>query len=259
MMLALDIGIKHLAYCVSDARGTIHHWSIVNLTEEVPIPPCITCAKPSKVKTPHGTVCGRHIPANALWIVDKGTTSSPTVPQLKTFLTNHQLPTLGKKDDLLTRAVTIASVWLPKPKNAMSFADNTTRLHDAIRTWITNDWAKLEHVTRVYIEHQPVLKNPVMKTVQLLIFASLRERYLANGKATAFYFVHAGKKVKGAAPGDEGYADRKKGGETRTETHLQTFPEATTQRTWLTWWQQQPKRDDLADALCMILDHVDKK
>lgn len=257
-MLALDIGIKHLAYCVADTNGTIQHWSIVNLTEETPIPPCITCSKPSKLKTPHGTVCGRHIPTDALWIVDKASKSSPTIPQLKTFLTDHQLSTQGKKDELVTRALTIATAWLPKPKNAMSFADNTSRLHDAIRNWITNDWSKLENVERVYIEHQPVLKNPVMKTVQLLIFASLRERYLVNGKPTAFYFVHAGKKVKGVAKGDEGYADRKKGGEKRTETHLLTFPEETTQRQWLTWWQHQPKQDDLADALCMILDHITK-
>lgn len=252
-MLSLDIGIKHLAYCVTDVSGTIQHWSIVNLTEEPSIPPCMTCEKPSKAKTPAGIVCGRHIPVNAVWIVDKATKSSPTISQLKTFLVDHEMDTRGKKEELLTRAMTVATTWLPKPKNAMTFADNTTRLHDAIRTWITRDWARLEQVTRVYIEHQPVLKNPVMKTVQLLIFASLRERFIQSGKPTLFYFVHAGKKVK-AVTGDAGYADRKKGGEQRVATHLMTFPEHSTQRIWLSWWQTQPKRDDLADALCMIMD-----
>jgi hypothetical protein len=87
---------------------------------------------------------------------------------------------------------------LVKQKSTASFADNTTNLHDAIRGWITRDWAHLAAVKDVYIEHQPVLKNPVMKTVQLLIFASLRERFLAAHRQVAFHFVHAGKKVKGA-------------------------------------------------------------
>ena len=34
MLLAIDVGIKHLAYCVTDLSGIIHHWSIVNLVEE---------------------------------------------------------------------------------------------------------------------------------------------------------------------------------------------------------------------------------
>jgi hypothetical protein len=143
---------------------------------------------------------------------------------------------------------------LVKKKSVMSFADNTTNLHDAIRGWILRDWAKLSEVKHVYIEHQPVLKNPVMKTVQLLIFATLRERYLSANKTVIFHFVHAGKKVKGAEVGDAGYADRKAGGESRCRDYLSKFPIISDQQDWLRWWLTQPKKDDLADTLCMILD-----
>jgi len=138
----------------------------------------------------------------------------------------------------------------------MSFADNTTRLHDAIRGWVTRDWQYLVDIKDIYIEHQPVLKNPVMKTVQLLIFASLRERYLTAGKDVAFHFVHAGKKVKGAEVGDAGYKDRKAGSEERCKVFLAKFPFGSEHSRWLQWWTAQSKKDDLADALCMILDSV---
>ena len=143
---------------------------------------------------------------------------------------------------------------LVKAKSTASFADNTSNLHDAIRGWITRDWAHLSGIKDVYIEHQPVLKNPVMKTVQLLIFASLRERYITNGQTVKFHFVHAGKKVQGAEVGDAGYKDRKAGGEARAKLYLGKFPFGSEQHRWLTWWQSQSKKDDLADTLCMCLD-----
>ena len=63
-MLALDIGIKHLAYCSatlgpdpadpSKQIPHIKHWSLVNLTDlnntDVK-PTCATCGKPAKAKS----------------------------------------------------------------------------------------------------------------------------------------------------------------------------------------------------------------
>jgi hypothetical protein len=38
--------------------------------------------------------------------------------------------------------------------------------------------------------------------------------------------------------------------------YLAKFPMESDQQTWLRWWLTQPKKDDLADTLCMILDAV---
>jgi hypothetical protein len=267
-MLALDIGIKHLAYC-SAINGTetpqIQHWSLVNLTDlnnTESKPTCATCGKPAKALGPAGTglVCGRHIAKDTL-IYDEATgepiKKAPTIGQLQAFLkAKGQDPKRDKRPALLERVKAIATMPLEKKKSVMSFADNTTRLHDAIRGWITRDWQYLVDIKHVYIEHQPVLKNPVMKTVQLLIFASLRERYLTAGKDVVFHFVHAGKKVKGAEVGDAGYKDRKAGSEERCKVFLAKFPFGSEHSRWLQWWTAQSKKDDLADALCMILDSV---
>ena len=277
-MLALDIGIKHLAYCVgsntdtSVATGTsvadtsvaatkvqIKHWSLVNLTNlsDTAKPVCATCGKPPKATSQGNLVCGKHIPKGSQ-IFDEGTgkpiTKQPTIAQLQAFLRAKGQDTKGQRTALMARVEPLATMPLVKKKSAMSFADNTCNLHDAIRGWIERDWAHLQDVKDVYIEHQPVLKNPVMKTVQLLIFATLRDRFLGAGQQVAFHFVHAGKKVKGAAVGDAGYKDRKAGGEARVKEYLMKFPLASAQQDWLRWWLAQAKKDDLADTLCMLLD-----
>lgn len=261
-MLALDIGIKNLAYCIGtkkDDNVTIKHWSLVNLTDlnqtnQKPV--CATCGKPAKASSPHGIVCGRHL---KLWdqIYDETTgnpiTKQPTISQLQTFLKLKGLDTKGQRPVLFARASAVAAMPLIKKKSVASFADNTSRLHDAIREWITRDWSHLSTIKDVYIEHQPVLKNPVMKTVQILIFATLRERLFAAGQQTTFHFVHAGKKVK-AQVGDAGYKDRKQGGEDRVKTYLEKYSPNSEQHRWFVWWQAQTKKDDLADTLCMLMD-----
>lgn len=273
-MLALDIGIKHLAYCVAtcgvatcgvaqEKKPLIKFWSLVNLTNlddsDKIKAVCTTCGKTAKAIAAHplGLVCTKHIPKDSQ-IFDEATgkpiVKAPSIAQLQGFLRAKGLDIKGQRPVLLQRVEAIATMPILKKKSVMSFADNTTNLHDAIRGWITRDWQKLKEVKDVYIEHQPVLKNPVMKTVQLLIFASLRERFLANDLAVAFHFVHAGKKVKGAEVGDAGYKDRKAGAEARVKDYLGKFPMVSDQQDWLRWWLQQPKKDDLADTVCMILD-----
>jgi hypothetical protein len=108
----------------------------------------------------------------------------------------------------------------------------------------------------VRLENQPVLKNPVMKTVQMLLYATLRDAFLNSGHPTIpFKLVHAGMKVKGKATGTAGYADRKKGSEDRTEAAL---VKTTVVRgaEWLAFFKGNKKRSDLADAFCMCLDSM---
>jgi hypothetical protein len=269
-MLALDIGIKNLAYCigdkVTDLSGSevhVRHWSLVNLTNlnDEAKPTCETtgCGKPAKAMSPRGLVCGRHLVKDNQ-IFDETTglaiTKAATNGQMIAFLKAKGLDHKGNRTELFEKVRNIATLPLVKKKSVASFADNTSRLHDAIRGWIDRDWGHLKEVNKVYIEHQPVLKNPVMKTVQLLIFATLRERLLLHRPEdqTQFFFVHAGKKVKGAEVGDAGYKDRKAGGEARAKLFLGKFPLGSRQNQWLTWWLGQGKKDDLADTLCMLMD-----
>jgi hypothetical protein len=258
-VLTFDIGIKHLAYCVGQEKR-ISHWAIVNLQdlEDTAAPVCHICKKKAKAKAPAGLVCGRHIPKDCPQIFDEKTgkaiTRPPTIAQMVAFCKARSLDWKGTRETLLARVEAQATMPLKKAQRATSFAENTTGLHDAIRGWILRDWEKIRGVGAVYLEHQPVLKNPVMKTVQIILFTALRDQFLNAGLSPSFHFVHAGKKIKGAASGDAGYKDRKAGAEDRVKKHLGQAPLGSDQQQWLAWWLAQPKRDDLADAVCMMLD-----
>jgi len=210
------------------------------------------------------------VPKDQPQLVDVATGKPITQPSralLQTFLASKGLKTTGSLRVLSERAAGVASLPLPptKAKAVRSFAMNTNRLHDAIRNWIARDWHVLKDVTSVYIEHQPVLKNPTMKTVQFLVYATLRERLLAahadGGTDVSFHFTHASTKVKGCTglDGDAGYASRKAFARSRTLRFLEQSDADTDNHTWWTWLMAQKKTDDLSDAFCMLLDAVSTK
>jgi hypothetical protein len=92
-----------------------------------------------------------------------------------------------------------------------------------------------------------------MKSVQVLLFAVLRDAFLREGLVgTGFHLVHAKKKVEGATAGDEGYAERKKGSEDRLEELFRTG--AIRDTGVLEAWRASKKRSDMSDALCMCVD-----
>jgi hypothetical protein len=97
-----------------------------------------------------------------------------------------------------------------------------------------------------------------MKSVQVLLFAVLREWFLRSTVAPipAFHLVHAKKKVVAEA-GDAGYAARKKGSEERVTA---LFTEGKVKGSaFLEHFQAAKKRSDMADALCMCIDYLENK
>jgi hypothetical protein len=91
-----------------------------------------------------------------------------------------------------------------------------------------------------------------MKSVQVLLFATLREKFLTNNKTPEYHLVHAKKKVTDAKKGDEGYKDRKNKSEERLKT---LFDDGTIVNPKIyEEWKKATKRSDMADALCMCVD-----
>jgi hypothetical protein len=110
-----------------------------------------------------------------------------------------------------------------------------------------------QKATHIFLENQPAFKNPTMKTVQILVFATLRERLLPFKPWAGF--VHAGKKVQGKEVGDKGYTSRKKGSEDRTNEFLKTKA-VVNKETWINLLAGNHKKSDMCDALCMCLDQL---
>jgi hypothetical protein len=76
-------------------------------------------------------------------------------------------------------------------------------------------------IHRVLLEHQPVFRNPVMKSVEMILVGVC----VGTGFHTGIEFVHAGKKTKQS----DSYADRKQMSVDAIETLLENsevFPES---------------------------------
>lgn len=252
---AFDIGIKNLAFCVMTADRKIQAWENVNILatgeEEVGPVICHKCTAKAKWTAASITSCKRHIPDGFKPLADvdgKAYAKVPVVSILKTFTTVK-----GKRDVLLAD---ISKSWalpieLVRKKSAVH--ESLTTLHDGIRRCIEGRWDSFSGVGKFLLENQPVLKNPTMKSVQILLFATIRDCFLSRGlTAPEMRLVHAGKKTVGLEDyegGDAGYASRKAAGEARAIAFCRT--EAAN---WLPTITSAKKKSDLADALCMCLD-----
>lgn len=255
IICAFDIGIKNLAFCIFDrATAKPRAWANVNILPEVVVPTveqqkCNQCKLNAKFTLPSDKpCCKRHL--GTVEVLE----CKSTVAALKAAVTEAKItvPKGAKKEDYLTALGTRFALPLTvkKEKKISATHQPMAILHDGILKMITDNWEQFKHVERFALENQPVLKNPTMKTVQILLYASLRAAFLARGiKVPAVDLVHAGKKVKGVASGDEGYADRKAGSEVRATTWLKASAP-----TWLPILTDAKKKSDLADALCMCLD-----
>jgi hypothetical protein len=117
---------------------------------------------------------------------------------------------------------------------------------------VTDNATLFRTATTILLENQPVLKNPTMKSVQILLFATLRDILQPN--PPALKLVHAGKKVQVDTKGDEGYKDRKAASEAKVRKVLaETIVDGAR---WLTFFGSHTKKNDLADAFCMCIDKL---
>lgn len=137
-VLSFDIGIKNLAYCLLDSQDkTIKDWNIINVSID---PHCSHCTKK-----------GKHCDKSAKFICDNDFLLCSTHKQLKCY------------SDCKKKA-------LPKNKNPL------LRLGENIVKELNNRKHFLD-VDIVLIENQPALKNPTMKTVQMIVYSY----FLING------------------------------------------------------------------------------
>ena len=92
-----------------------------------------------------------------------------------------------------------------------------------------------------------------MKSVQILLFATLRDMYQPS--PPELKLIHAKKKVEGVEKGDKGYKERKAGSEHRAAQFLHGSG-LVGGAPWLKIWNAAKKKSDLADALAMCLDQL---
>jgi hypothetical protein len=306
-VLAFDIGIKNLAYCVlrsADAASAGAGASASSASAVLALENCNLmessaeasriCSKcRSKATFVSGVgdtaeaTCKRHIPNpfTPLSVNEKGTpgeateetkskicTRIPAVAVLRTLARSAGLaaPSAAKRDDLLATLATRFALPLVAPKAPRAADQGLEQIHDALRRFVADRWVTFRQCTAVLLENQPAFKNPHMKSVQVLLFAVLRERFLQEQERglgcgetvplPTFHLVHAKKKVtgEGIAKGDAGYKARKDGSEKRLEELFATgtVTSAVPGADHLAAWVAAKKKSDMADALCMCVDFL---
>lgn len=138
-VLSFDVGIKNLAYCLIDSDDkTIDDWGILNVSID---PHCSHC----------NSKTGKQCDKSAKFICDSDFLLCSSHKNLKCY------KNLKMKN-------------IPKEKNPiLHLGENMVK--------ILNEKKNFLEVDAVLIENQPALKNPTMKTVQMILYSF----FLING------------------------------------------------------------------------------
>lgn len=265
-VLAFDIGIRNLAWCLATKSGdryTIRGWQNYDLlrgegneTVAAATASCEHCsAKALYVNGPHKT-CVRHCPAALPALRDLSGALLKKLPPLATLKAivgaKGVVKGVSSKAAVLDKLSSFYSLPIPKLKVTKALDTELTALHDAIRKFVGDHLPLFRTATTILLENQPVLKNPTMKSVQILLFATLRDMLQPN--PPTLKLVHAGKKVQVETKGDEGYKDRKAASEAKVRKILAETTEESGR--WLSFFGSHTKKNDLADAFCMCIDKL---
>ena len=265
-ILSFDIGIRNLAWCcmtnpkTSDPpRYVIQGWQNVDLlSSSEGVVTKISCTKCSaKATHQYGPTftCGRHCPAERPALRDISGAVLKKIPpqaQLKVLLTQKGLLPLPKtRQATLEKLAEHFSLPVEQKKKKKAVDTELSVLHDAIRSMVQQNLELFRTATAIHLENQPVLKNPTMKTVQILLYATLRD--LLGPTPPLVRLVHAGVKVKGKQTGDKGYKDRKQGSEEKVGDIFKAGKIMDAQR-WQSFLASHSKQNDLTDAFCMCVD-----
>lgn len=252
-VLAFDIGIKNLAFCLLE-NGTVLGLENCNLLEPVDPILCKQCKLKASYQGNHEPYCKRHLPKTYVVLPELTGKKLPSNKVLNELVKTHGCLSTGKTNGACIEAlVTKCAFHLEQPKQANASKVSLEHIHDCLRQFVQEKWGLFSGATHVLLENQPAFKNPHMKSVQVLLFATLREQFLTHQQFPEYHLVHAKKKVLIAEKGDAGYAERKHKSEERL---IQLFEQGTLHPTPLyDMWKSSNKKSDMADALCMAVDH----
>jgi hypothetical protein len=263
-VLSFDIGIRNLAWCLmkkTETNYTILGWQNYDLLRgegnetAVAKVTCHSCS--AKAIYQHGTQssCVRHCPAAFPPLRDLSgglLKKMPSMAIAKEILAKHSITGANTKVKVEEKLATQYSLPVKVVKVKKAVDTELTILHDAIRKFVIDHKDLFRTATHILLENQPVLKNPTMKSVQILLFATLRD--VLQPAPPQLLLVHAGKKVKVDAKGDEGYKDRKQASEAKVRKVIEE--KVVDKVTWATFFASHAKKNDLADAFCMCVDKL---
>lgn len=270
-ILSWDIGINNLAYCFleynkNDKYIKILKWDIIDLLSNYRIPTnfCIKCNKKASLQFNEQTYCKIHARnINGCININKpicqGINSTcKKKPQWRNIQNGQSWCNIHKPGEHKLLALTINLTPFEMGKNIKQKLDNIF---------------KDEKIDIVLIENQPSLKNPTMKTIQVMVLSYFSMYYnkpeldlLLQDVITISATNKLHKKIdkmnelenelkqNGLLKGNK-YIQRKTLSTYYCEKWLNNFNEPHDHNNceWINFFKKNKKRDDLADCLLQCL------
>lgn len=233
LILSFDVGIKNLAYCLLEydpnkKTKLIRKWDIINLSY-------YDCPDPD---------------INYLL----GNYKSMRINELKESMSKYKLPTGQKKPELLR---TLEKYLIQKGylKKKMSIQDTGLVMVSKL-----DQLTFLKEAQLVLIENQPSLKNPVMKSVQMLLYSYFLIRGMVDLKQVSdIKLISASNKLK-KCNSIEKFKDRSKSYKDRKKLaidycyYLLEELEPIEQKNY---FSGNCKKDDLADCYLQAMYYLE--
>ena len=267
--LSWDVGIRNLAYCLmeKDNSGDIKilGWDVIDLIGEIPeiIQKCEgtikkgnPCTRNAKWKTEVGVYCNSHTPKDIESIsLTPPKVCSQMVGKNKEKACQRKVFYQSNDKDYYCKVHGKKIVGLNIIKNVLSNFELCQMIIQKIEAI-----PELMDVDEVVIENQPTLKNPRMKTIQVMLFSQFVMRN-QNNRIKNVSYISATNKLKEAyqkvdlsnikMPVNK-KAQRKKLGIIYTKELLQNQPEQ------LNILNNHNKKDDLCDSYLQGLYYIEK-
>ncbi len=279
-ILSFDIGLKNLAYCIMNEQNitALENCNIVSNdsggdeNKDSKKIKCSSCSLSAKYSIFDNNYCRRHVPKTHKILCDISGVELSVIPSMtilkdiaKHFIVDENLKScLAKskknKQDYLQVLNKIFAIPLFKTEKKGGGRKTCNKLslqeiHDHIYSFVNLKWDLFSKCDYVLLENQPVFKNPHMKSVQVLLFAVLRDKFLLHNLNPEFHLIHAKNKVSDAESGDAGYSERKHKSEKRV---YDMFNSGKIKSELQSLWESSKKKSDMADAICMCVDYMNK-
>lgn len=267
MYIGWDIGIKHLSYCILNKEGIIKEWDIIDLTG---VDACeFKCIASKK----NGDMCSK-----SASFIDKNTTSNTYCKvhcpkednSIIPLFTCFKCSKLCKKHHIPTR-----SFYCMKHYNSLedtiklecdtlivkNIAKEKLEILGSILIDKLNMRPSLLDVDHIVIENQPVLKNPTMKSIQMILYTYYLMSGKDNYKDYTLKLVPANSKLKftisnSAITNIKAMKNKYQRNKKLAIEYCRFF--ITSYSNWITYFESVNKKDDLADAYLLIKYYYDK-
>jgi hypothetical protein len=260
-ILAFDIAIKTLAFCIID-NTHVKELKLESLLDTEEKTKCEICNNNASFDANYLYYCKKHVPSKYKFLENMSgelCSKIPSANELKKIIKHNGLfPEGNTKDDLIKCLKTYFVLPYSQPKGQKASTISINELFDRIHIFVNKYWTIFSTCKNVLFENQPVHKNPHMKTTQILLYSIIRNKFIEeNILDVNFHQISANRKSKGATKGNEGYKERKNITIERLKSAHEK-EEYVFENNIFENWKNTSKKDDMADAFCMCVDFYNK-